>query len=246
MNKPMNILQETAESSVYLPNARYATATAAKDLDHPDPAAWANEEGLRLVQQIFLLQNQSSPQVVVFAGIDHGSGCSRICSSVATILAANSMKSVCLLEANFRSPGIPAMFGTTNHFGFADALHEKGSIRTFTKLLNGENLWLLSAGALTGASPNLLASDRLQERFAEIRAEFDFVIVDAPPLTMYSDAVTISQNADGLVLILEADLTRREAACAAAARLKSANVPILAAVLNKRSYPIPQSIYKRL
>ena len=42
---------------------------------------WASDEALRLVQQIFLLQTQEPPRVVVFAGIDHGNGCSRICES---------------------------------------------------------------------------------------------------------------------------------------------------------------------
>jgi Mrp family chromosome partitioning ATPase len=246
MNKQADLLQQSAGSTDFRRNSGYEFASENNRIELTDHAEWAREEGLRLVQQIFLLQDQRPPHVVVFAGVDHGSGCSRICASVSSILAANSLKSICLVEANFRSPGIPAIFGTSNHFGFADALVDKKPIASFTKSLNGDNLWLLSAGALTGASPNLLTSGRLQERITEIRAKFDFVIVDAPPLTMYSDAITISQNADGMVLILEADCTRREAASAAANRLKSANVPILAAVLNKRSYPIPRSIYNRL
>ena len=44
---------------------------------------WADEEALSLVQQIFLLQTKEPPRVVVFAGIDHGTGCSQVCVSVA-------------------------------------------------------------------------------------------------------------------------------------------------------------------
>ncbi len=65
---------------------------------------WASEEALRLVQQVFLLQSQEPPRVVVFAGVDPGNGCSRICASVAETLAANDRGRVCLVEANFRSP----------------------------------------------------------------------------------------------------------------------------------------------
>jgi Mrp family chromosome partitioning ATPase len=207
---------------------------------------WANEEALRLVQQIFLFQTREPPRVVVFAGVDHGNGCSQICSSVAEILARNARRPVCLVEANFRSPALPELFGTTNHFGLTEALLQNGPIAPFAKLVNQDNLWLLSSGSLAADSPSLLTSDRLRDRVAELRQEFEFVIIDTPPLTRYSDALALGQLSDGLVLVLEADSTRREAASVAAAALRSANVPILAAVLNKRTFPIPEAIYKRL
>jgi Mrp family chromosome partitioning ATPase len=207
---------------------------------------WASDEALRLVQQIFLLQTKEPPRVVVFAGIDHGNGCSQICASVAEILAKNASRPVCLVEANFRSPALPDMFGTTNHYGLTDAILQKGPIGLFAKLVNEDNLWLLSSGSLASDSPSLLTTDRLSNRVADLRQEFEFVIIDAPPLTQYSDALALGQLSDGLVLVLEADSTRREAASAVAASLRSAGVPILAAVLNKRTFPIPEAIYKRL
>ena len=69
---------------------------------------------------------------------------------------------------------------------------------------------------------------------------------DKSTITLLRDAVALGQLSDGLVLILEADSTRREAASVVADTLRSANVNILAAVLNKRSFPIPDAIYKRL
>jgi Mrp family chromosome partitioning ATPase len=207
---------------------------------------WAGEEALRLVQQIFFLQAQAPPRVVVFAGIDHRNGCSQMCVSVAEILAANARGPVCLVEANFRSPALPELFATTNHRGLTDALLEQGPINSFTRRVTPDNLWLLSAGALAADSPSLLASEHLRERLEELRQGFDFVIIDAPPLIRYSDAVVLGQLSDGLILVLEADATRRESASAVAATLRSAKVPILAAVLNKRTFPIPEKIYSRI
>jgi Mrp family chromosome partitioning ATPase len=207
---------------------------------------WANDEALRLVQQIFLLQTQEPPRVVVFAGIDHGNGCSRICASVAETLARDAHRLVCLVEANFRSPALPELFVTSNHHGLTDALLQEGPIKSFAKPVSGDNLWLLSSGALAADSQNLLTSERLRERLNELRQGFEFVIIDAPPLTQYSDAIVLGQLSDGLVLILEADSTRREAASAVAANLRSAKVPILAAVLNKRTFPIPEMLYSRI
>lgn len=207
---------------------------------------WADEEALRLVQQIFLVQSKEAPRVVVFASVDHGNGCSRICAAVAETLARNERGRVCLVEANFRSPALPTMFGVSNHFGLAEALVREGPVGTFAKRVAQDNLWLLSSGTLAPDSPSLLAGDQLRRRIGELRKQFDFVIVDAPPLNRYSDAVVLGQHCDGLVLIIEANATRREAAQAVTENLRSAKVPILAAVLNKRTFPIPEKIYSLL
>lgn len=207
---------------------------------------WASEEALRLVQQIFLVQTQEPPRVVVFASIDHGNGCSGICASVAETLARYNRGQVCLVEGNFRSPSLPSMFGVSNHFGLTEALMHKGPAINFAKPLQQDNLWLLSSGTLAVDSANLLTSDTLRQRVDELRQQFDFVVIDAPPLNRYGDGIVLGQLADGLVMVLEANSTRREAAAAVAESLRSAKVSILAAVLNKRTFPIPEAIYNRL
>jgi Mrp family chromosome partitioning ATPase len=191
----------------------------------------AYDEALQLVQQIFFLKTDDPPRVVVFASIDPGNGCSQICAAVAQTLAKESRRPVCLTEANFRSPGLPEVFGTTKHHGLADALRQSDPITSFMRPI--------TSGDLTVDSPSSLNLEHFRERLDELRAEFEFVIIDAPPLAQYSDAVVLGQYCDGLVLILEADSTRRDKASTVAATLRSANVPLLAAVLNKTSLPIP-------
>jgi len=206
----------------------------------------ASDSTLRLVQRIFLQRTEESPRMVVFAGIDHGNGCSQIAASVAETLARNASGAVCLVEANFRSPSLPAMLGTTNYQGLTDALLEEDPIRSFIKPVCNESLWLLSSGPLAADSPNLLTSERMKARSAELRKEFDFVIVDAPPMTQYADAIALGQLSDGIVLVLEADSTRQEAALVAVENLRSSKIQILGAVLNKRTFPIPEKIYSKL
>jgi len=205
----------------------------------------ADEEALRLVQQVFLLQTNEAPRVVVFSGIDHGSGCSQVCASVARVLAKSASRPVCLVEANFRSPSLSGVFGTSNGPGLTDALLCTDPIISFTKAV-ADGLFLISAGTLAPDSANLLTSQQLRARLSELRQEFEFVIIDSAPMTHYSDAIVLGQLSDGVVMILEANSTRRKAAKVATNNLRSVNVPILAAVLNKRTFPIPEEIYQRL
>ena len=206
----------------------------------------ASDSTLRLVQRIFLQRTEESPRMVVFAGIDHGNGCSQIAASVAKTLAGNASGAVCLVEANFRSPSLPAMLGTTNYHGLTDALLEEDPIRSFIKRVCNDSLSLLSSGPLAADSPNLLTSERMKARFAELREEFDFVIVDAPPMTRYADAIALGLLSDGVVLVLEAENTRRAAALIAVENLRSSKIRILGAALNKRTFPIPEFLYRKL
>lgn len=75
----------------------------------------------------------------------------------------------------------------------------------------------------------------MRARFVELRAEFHFVIVDAPPLSRYADAIALGQLSDGMVLILEAGSTRQDAAITAVRSVRSSRVQVLGAVLNKET-----------
>jgi len=239
--------------------AEKVSAAAAEIFDSPRAAttsitnnagtgldALAREESLKIVQRVFLQQGANSPRVVIFAGVDPGNGCSRICAKTAILLAANTSAKVCLVDANLRTPGLPELFGTTNHFGLTDALAQEGPIGKFLKPIERDGIWLLSCGSLTSDFPNLLKANRLQSRIQELRKEFDYVLVDAPPLNLYADGTALGQLTDGLVLVLEANATRRETARRVKDVLASNGVPILGAVFNKRTFPIPESLYRKL
>jgi capsular exopolysaccharide synthesis family protein len=206
----------------------------------------AQEETLKLVQRVFLLQVAEVPRTVIFAGIDHGNGCSRVCACTAQVLAANTTGRVCIVDANLRSPSLPEYFGMTNHHGLTDSLLQDGPIMSFAKPTSTANLWLLSCGSLASDSASLLNSERLKTRLTEMRKEFDFVLIDTPALSQYADAVSLGRLSDGMVFVLEANSTRRESAIKVMENLRASNVRILGAVLNKREYPIPESVYHRL
>jgi capsular exopolysaccharide synthesis family protein len=206
----------------------------------------AQEECLRLVQRIFLAPPSPPDRAIIFAGIDPGTGCTRICIEAARTLAANSSGSICLVEANFRSPSMPKFFGVPNHRGLADALAGEGDIRSYSTQLQPQNLWLLSAGAVTPRSSGLLNSECLKLRLQELKKEFDHVLIDAPALNLYGDAVAMARVAYGVVVVLQADATRRESALKALETLRAANIEILGAVLNRRTFPIPDFLYRRL
>jgi protein-tyrosine kinase len=87
---------------------------------------------------------------------------------------------------------------------------------------------------------------RCRVRFAELREEFGHVLVSAPPLARESEATLMGQLADGIVLIVEANQSRRDTIRQMKENLEAAQVPILGAVLDQRRFPIPEFLYRRL
>jgi capsular exopolysaccharide synthesis family protein len=206
----------------------------------------AQQECFKLVQRLFLGQPQHPFRVVVFAGVDRGNGCSRICAEVARILAANVPGSVCLVDANLRTPTLSVFFGVSTRHGLVNSLLEEGTIRSFVKQVKSSNLWLLPAGPHGPDSPSLLNSDQLRTRVQELRNEFEYILIDTPALNPYSDAITLGRIADGAVIVLQADSTRRESALTSLQALRQSHIEVLGAVLNRRTFPIPGFVYRRL
>jgi len=224
--------------------AEKSTPAAVKTLTAVDPTVRA--ESLKLVQRLFLAPGRTAPKVAVFASSDSNRESSWLCALAAKVLAESAPVSVCLVEGTCGAPSLPQLFGVGNHHGLMDALRQEGKIKEFAKQMAPENLWLLSGGAIAEDSVNLFHSSRMKERIDELRREFDHVLIDAPPLSAYAEGLILGGLADGVVLVLEANATRREAALRVAENLRMMKIPLLGAVLSNRTFPIPAGIYKRL
>ena len=205
----------------------------------------AREELVKFIQRLFLSCGSKAPHVVVLSGLEPQNGSSWVATCASEVLAAQVDGSVCLVDANLRYPAVHEHFGIANHHGFTDAVLGSGPLCGFTKRLS-RNLWLLTCGSLEADFNGLLISERVQSRFQELRSEFDYVLVEAAAPSLYNDAVMLGQLADGMVLVIEAHASRREVAHNLKADLAHANVRMLGAVLNNRTFPIPQAIYSKL
>jgi len=204
------------------------------------------EEMTKLVQRVFLMPGTEAPRTVIFSGAEAGNGCSWVCARVAEVLAGQVSGSVCVVDANLKSPGLSEQFGVGNENGLTDALRAREPMRSFAQPLSCPRLWLVTAGSPAEEGQSLLSSDRMRARLSELKAEFDYVLVDTPSVTLSNDATVLGASTDGLVLVLKANSSRRESAKTAIQDLRAAKVRVLGAVLNQRTFPIPQSIYEKL
>jgi Mrp family chromosome partitioning ATPase len=200
------------------------------------------EEMLRLIQRVFLSANGSAPRQIVLCGVDDENGSSSICAKAGRTLAANSSRPVCLVDANVRSPRLSSLFGVegTNPFSGPCAPLREQCVKV------GGNLWLAGPNILADNSRVLLPPDQLKERLGQLREEFEYMLIDAPGTSVCGDAQLLGQVADGAILVIEANSTRKAAALNAKSALESMNVQLLGCVFNNRTFPIPEKLYRKL
>lgn len=207
----------------------------------------ANEEIARLVQRVFLsAQLSEKSKVVAFCGVDRRAGCSWICARAAEFLATQTPGRVCIVDTNMRDPSLHQHFRSKLSPGFAEAMRSTGHIENFVRATRTDRLWLMTAGEVSEEPNGALSAARLQTRFADLREEFDFLLIDVPAISASSDALLLGQLSDGIILVVASNSTRREPARVAKQNFDEAKIPILGAVLNKRTYPIPEALYRRL
>jgi len=242
LSKTLGLLQQIERGKEPSVKVASSSARSSSNGSHPQPVT--GEEVVKLVHSVFRSSSENVPRVVAFSGVDHGDGCTSICAGAALVLGTQFAGSLCVVDANLRSPSLHRYFGLENGSGLCEAIVQPAPIRDFTQSLG--SISVLTCGSAPSSPQALLNSQNLYARIQELRDEFDYVLIDAPPIGRYSDAITLGGLTDGIVLVLQSNSTRREAALKVKEGVEAANVRLLGAVLNKRTFPIPERLYKRL
>jgi Mrp family chromosome partitioning ATPase len=202
-------------------------------------------EASNLVQRLFFSKTAAAPRVVVFTGVESGVGCSWVCARAAQALALKVPGQLCVVDGNLRSPALHQYFEMSNRRGLLQSLEEPFPIREYLQASPDDKLMVLPAGCGPTDAPTWRA-DRIARRIIELRETFAFVLIDSSAAGPYADVAVLGSAVEGAVLVIDAEHTRRDAALHARDFLVAASVPILGAALNRRRFPIPECIYRRL
>jgi non-specific protein-tyrosine kinase len=202
----------------------------------PSVGARTYAELNKLVQRLFLAEHNS--RCVLFTGAAPGVGCSWVAIHTAHVLCSQTTAQVCLVEADDARAGIREHLGIANGAESTEPAAADDPLRASDRKVGG-NLWVLPVAV------GLPFRQRVEGQLFKLRREFDYVLLDAPPVGN-SHSLTLGTLADGAVLVLKAGRTPRPAVRLAVEELESTGIKVLGTVLNQREYPIPDTIYKRL
>ena len=201
-----------------------------------DPDEFAQQQIVGLVQKVFYPGWPRPSRQVVFCSVDDFSDAPEVCARVSFVMAQRLPGTVCAIEAGTKDSVLDRL-ACTQEVGI-------GSPTTNAVSKVRENLWLLSSRQF--CDPNQTSPASLRTRLSDLRRQFDYGIIHCPPVTTCSQTALIGQLADGVILVLDEQRTRRAAAREAQAILHSLNARLLGVVLKNRRFPIPEYIYRRL
>jgi Mrp family chromosome partitioning ATPase len=199
------------------------------------------QEIQRLVRRLFFSSATVGPRLVSFADVEQANGSTAIAAKAGEVVAAEG-RSVCLVDANFSSPLLHTHFGLPyDPITPSIARSSAHSLRAIAQSPGPAHLWVLTCarpehGSVWQEFPSFLSL---------LRNQFDFILIDAG-VVMDVATLQVAQQSDGLVLVIEANTTRRERAARAKEVLAESQISLLGAVLNNRTFPIPENVYQRL
>lgn len=146
---------------------------------------------------------------------------------------AQSGKSVLVVDADLRNPTQHKLFGLDNREGLSVALLQDQDYRTYIRETTVPGMMILTGGPIPPNPAELVGSQRMKRLIEEASEQFDIVLIDTPPIVAVTDAAIISQEVDGVILVIASGEVNKDYAQRAKDLLDKVGAKILGAVLNK-------------
>jgi capsular exopolysaccharide synthesis family protein len=170
-------------------------------------------------------------RLLVVSSTIAGEGKSVVVSHLGAAAAMLSLRTL-IIDADLRRPIQNRQLRLSAHPGITDVIDGTTSLLRAVQPTGIENLSLLAHGELRSRPSPLMESAAMKALIVEAVEHFDLVIVDTPPVSSCADAITLSRQGNGLVLLARPNVTPRDALLRAVSELKGNGVPLVGVVVN--------------
>jgi capsular exopolysaccharide synthesis family protein len=192
----------------------------------------ARAEALRQLRTNLQFVGVDQPaKVIVVTSAVPGEGKSVSVCNLAIVLAEAGNR-VVLIDADLRQPRLADYLGLEGAIGLTNVLAGQVELSRAIQQWGSRGLWVLPSGSVPPNPSELLGSRNMAELLTMLRANFDAVIVDTPPLLPVTDAAVVAGHADGAVLLTRCGKTSAAQVRAAHHALRVADARLVGCVLN--------------
>lgn len=195
-----------------------------------DPNSPASEAYRTLRTNLLYSAVDEPPQAVVLTSPGPGEGKSTTCANLGVVLAQTGW-SCLILDCDLRKPTMHKVFGLRNVWGVADVVVGQRTLEAvWQEPIKG--LKVVTSGSIPPNPAELLESGRFTELLGQARQQFKYVLVDAPPVELVSDAAILATQVDGVLLVLDAHNTRKTSVRKSIRSLNTVGANVLGTVMN--------------
>lgn len=151
---------------------------------------------------------------------------------------------VLLIDGDMRRPSIYSTVGVKMEPGLSDMLSGKSGVEVYRRVLH-DNMSLLTSGHIPPNPSELISSNKMMTLLEGFKAEYDYIIVDLPPVLSVSDPVAVSKYLGGMIIVVRHGKTRRRDIVETIRQLEYAGVKILGFVYNRVGTKVAKKASKR-
>ena len=199
-----------------------------------DPKSWASEAYRGLRTNIMFANPDRPPTTLVFTSALPRDGKSTSATNLAITLAQLGRRAL-LVDADMRHGCLHDVFDVPRDPGLSEILagdnYSNEAIHT-VDLEESGILFFMPTGTLPPNPTELLGSTRMKGLLKSLKAQFDAVILDCPPLMAVTDAAIVGTYAGGTLLVARANVTEKGAVTHCMEQLRQVRAPVLGVVLN--------------
>jgi capsular exopolysaccharide synthesis family protein len=196
-------------------------------------AAWLGQlhESVDAIRTVLLHQARNeSLHIIMISSASSGEGKTTLATQLGASLS-RAWKRTLVIDADLRHPGTHVVFDTPQEPGLAEVLRGETDPADAIRATAHSRLWLLPAGNGDAHAIQALAQDNVRTLFEQLKQQFDFIIIDAPPVLPVTDSLLIGQHVDGVLFAILSDVSRAPAVFAAQQKLAPLAVRSLGAVI---------------
>lgn len=159
-------------------------------------------------------------------------GKSMTAANLAVVLT-QAGKSVLLLDCDMRNPTVHKNFGLSNKLGISSCISMDTPLSAAVQATKVDNLYALTSGVIPPNPSELLGSEQMKNVLQRAKEQYDYVLIDTPPVMPVTDALIVSRFVDGMILVIASAEIKVEMARDVKNQLVNAGANILGVVLNK-------------
>lgn len=179
-------------------------------------------------------------KTLLFTSASSGEGKSTSAANVAIVFAQEG-KRVLLVDADMRKPTMHYTFHKRNPPGLSNLLSRKFNIEDVVKKTGIPKMDLITCGTIPPNPAELLGSEAMDFFIKLMKATYDIVIFDAPPVLLVADTQILSNKCDGTILVISSGVTEKDKILRAKEVLKSSKANVIGTILN--NYKLEKSDY---
>jgi succinoglycan biosynthesis transport protein ExoP len=197
-----------------------------------DPKSAISEAYSSLGGALLYSTSDGLPHVMLVTSAQPTEGKSTTCYAIAAGLARIGRR-VVLIDADLRRPSLHRRIGIDNSKGLTALLTSQVPVETSVIPSPQKDLDLIPSGPVPPNPTDLIASVRMHAVIEELASKYDVVIIDSPPILGLADAPLMGALTDGVIMVIEADRSRRGHLKASLRRLRAMRPNLLGAALTK-------------